>query len=405
MWMLLVISCLGGGQDVPTAEVVGGSFDVVLPIPGELKAVRSVSMSAPDLPGQTKVTWVVDEGTRVQEGDELVKFDETDLQNKLEKADNDLKISIMKIEQREAQMQVRIGDLSNEITNAELALRRAEMRTTESETVPRVEREAAVIDVQAATIALERSKSSMESARLENQAELELLGLEAERWKKQLSQAEDALTKAVMHAPSPGIVILPSIWKGGSRGPISAGDTVWGGSGILELPDLTDMQVEAWVHEVDAAKVAVGQSVDVVIDAHPDPAHKGEVTKVADLAVRRDREREVKHLEVTVTLAATSDVMKPGMTVRSEVLVSHLEDVLSIPQEAVFYDGEQPQVYVRGFGGFTAVPVQLGTTNDTHVVVSEGLQAGAEVALIDPDLAGTTPRAGSPAAASSPTGP
>ena len=398
MW----IACVGGGLEVPTAEAEEGPFEVVLAIPGELQAVRSVTISAPDLPGQTKVTWVVEEGTRVKEGDELVKFDETDLQEKLEKADNDLKVARMKIEQRQAQLDVRLGDMRNEVTNAELSLKRAQMRTTDSETVPRVEREAAQIDVQASTIALERSKSSLHAAKLEGEAEIELLRLETQRWERQLELATAALDEAVITAPSPGIVILPSIWKGGSQGPIAAGDTVWGGSGILELPDLSEMEVQAWVHEVDAAKVQVGQPVSIVIDAHPDPAHVGSVTKVADLAVRRDRRKSVKHLQVTLSLDETSPVMKPGMTVRAEVEVERLDDVVSVPQEAVFYDGEDPFVYVAGFAGFTPTSVALGTTNDTHVVVEDGLEAGAVVALVDPESADQPPRPGMPAAPSDP---
>ena len=85
---------------------------------------------------------------------------------------DDLKVAETKIEQREAQLAVRLGDLANEVTNSELSLKRAEMRITESETVPRVDRESAKIDVQGANIALGRTKSGLESARLEGRARL-----------------------------------------------------------------------------------------------------------------------------------------------------------------------------------------------------------------------------------------
>lgn len=405
LWSLL--GCFGGGGgELPTATVTRGPFEVTLAIPGELKAVRSVSLSAPDLPGQTKVTWVIDEGSRVQAGDVLVRFDETELKNTLEQAENDLEVALTKIDQRRAQLAVRLGDLQNDVTRAELGLKRAEMRLTDSETVPRVEREAARIDVEESSISVERSRAALESAKLEGQAELELLRLDADRARRTLDKVRNLLDKAVMTAPSPGIVILTPIWKGGSRGPVSAGDTVWGGSSLIELPDLAEMEVEAWVHEVDAAKVLAGQPVSVVIDAHPRPAHGGQVTRVADLAVQRDREKAVKFLKVMISLDDTTEVMKPGMTVRAEVQVDRREDVLSVPQEAIFYEGQQPVVYRKGFAGFAATPVQLDISNDTHVVV-EGLSEGDVVALVHPESAarGEPPSPGvpsGPAAAATP---
>jgi HlyD family secretion protein len=404
---LLTLGCGGSGDGgVPTAAVVAGPFDVVLVIPGELEAVRSVTMSTPNLPGQAKIEWVIDEGSHVQEGDVLVRFADSDLVEKLETAQNELQVAQTKIEQRKAQLAVRLGDLDNDVSNSSLSLERAEMRVTDSETVPRVERENARIDVQAATIAVGRSQAALESARLEGEAELELLRLEAQRAQRTLTSAEEALELAELAAPAPGIVILPPVWKGGSEGPIAAGDTVWRGSGIVELPDLSEMRVEAWVHEVDAAKVAVDQGVQVVIDAHPDPAHAGKVTKVADLAVRRDPEKSVKHLEVGISLDQTTSVMKPGMTVRAEIRVNHLDVALAVPQEAVFYDEDGASfVHVAGFTGFGRVPVKLGIANDRHVVVTDGLEAGDVVALVDPDAAGEPPRPGVSGSRSTPAGP
>lgn len=397
--LIVLAACTGGAAgDVPTASAVRGPFEVVLAIPGELKAVRSVSLSAPDLPGQAKVTWVVEEGTKVAEGDVLLRFDETDLQGTLDQARDDLEIALTKIDQRRAQLAVRLGDLENDVVRAQLALARAELRTTESETVPRVDRESTRIDVQENTLAVERSRAGLESARLEGQAELDLLRLDADRARRTLENVKKLMEKATITAPSPGLVILPEIWKGGSRGPVSAGDAVWGGSSLIELPDLSTMEVVGWVHEVDAARVSAGQPVSIVIDAHPDPKHEGAIAKVADLAVKKDRDKDVKYLKVNVTLGATTDVMKPGMTVRAEIRVDARDDVLTVPQAAIFDDGEASVVFLKGFRGWTRTPVALDVANDTHVVVVEGLSEGDVVALVDPDqvAAGEPPSPGRP---------
>ncbi len=395
-WMLLIAACSSSSQGIPTAEIERGPLEVMLTIQGELEAVRSVTVSAPPLGGPAKVTWVADEGSRVEAGDELIKFDDTELGRRLEEAQNKLDVALTKIQQKQAQLEVTLTDQRNAITKSELALQRAEMKVTDAESVPRIDRESARIDVQDATLSLAQARSKLRSARLEGEAAIELLRLEAEQAGTDLEEAKQALERAVVKAETPGLVILPEVWKGGSWGPVAVGDQVWPGRSIIELPDMSEMSVEAWVHEVDSAKVSVGQEVSVVVDAHPEPAHTGSVEKVADLAVRRNGS-QVKYLKVDIELDKTTEIMKPGMTVRAEVKVDHRDDVLSVPLEAVFPRKGESIVYTKGgFGSFEPVGVELGVRNDARVEVTSGLTEGAVVALVDPDQAGEAPSPGAP---------
>ncbi len=403
MTALIVIAmlagCFGGGSgEIPTSTAKQGPFDVTLAIPGELKAEKSVTISAPDLDGSVKVIWIIEEGEKVQEGDRLVEFDRNELQQALEKATDDHEVARIKIEQGRAKMAIKLADLENEVVSAKLSLERAQMRVTDSETVPKVERESAKIDVQESTISVGRSESAVEASRLESLAELELLRLDAVQAERRVTKASELLEDAEIKAPSPGLVILLQSWRGGSMGPVTAGDTVWAGSSILELPDLTTMEVEAWLHEVDAGKVEADQPVSIVIDAHPDDKHPGNVSKVADLAIRRDRNKKVKHLRVEVALDETTTTMKPGMTVRAEVLTDHLDDALFIPLEAVFHDEDSTFCWVSGFRGYTKTEVEVGIANDTHVVIESGIDPGDVVALVDPEKfdAGELPSPGMP---------
>ena len=71
---------------------------------------------------------------------------------------------------------------------------------------------------------------------------------------------------------------------------------------------------------------------------------------------------------------------------RSEVLLETVPDVLSIPLEAVFTseDGDH-SVRVQDGQGWRPQGIDIGASNDTHVVVTSGLLEGQTVALIDPD--------------------
>ena len=384
---LIFLAACGGDLDnaLPTALVERGEFRVVLDIPGELKALNSSTLNAPDVRGQIKITEVIEEGTRVKEGDVLVRIDTSDLETELDNALNQLEIARTKILQQEAQLTVRLADLQTDIRRAELGLERAGLRLTESETVPRVERESARLDAEESDLSLTRSQAGLQAARLEGEGQLRLLQLEVKQAEAKVERIREQIVNCTITAPTDGLVILPSIWKGGSRGPITEGDTVYSGSSLVELPDLSVMEIESWVHEIDASRVAESLLVNVVIDAFPDPTHAGTISRVANLAVKRDRNSAIKHLKVMVSLEETTEDMKPGMTTRVEVLIETIPDVIAIPQEAIFYTDSEPFLYQRSLGGWRQQPVTLGTRNDTHVVITDGLDAGDVVALTDPE--------------------
>lgn len=383
--LLFLAGCTAGaGGSIPMATATLGPFDVVLAVSGELEAVRSVTVSTPELGRSAKVTFIVEDGTRVKEGDVLVEFDRSELLAELEDEESKLEVATTKISQNEAQFQVRIADLADALDRARLDLERARMRVTDSEAIPRLEREGARLDVAEAELALARANKALEAARLQGEAELELLRIEARRAGARVQEARERLSRTTIKAPSEGLVIKQEIWNGGKRGAVQAGDTVWRGTQLLELPDLSAMQVEAWVHEVDAGRVAVGQPVEVRLDAFPDPPHQGQVERLADLAVEREDGGPAKYLRTTISLPEVLPVMKPGMTVRAEIQVEHLEAVLSIPLEAVRYEGLTTLVDRRAGAGWEATEISLGPANDTHVVVQAGIEAGDEVALVDP---------------------
>ncbi len=384
--LALFLACSGAPEvEIPTTVVERSDFRVQLDIPGELKATESMSVSVPDLRRQAKVTWIVDEGDRVEEGDLVVTFDDTELVTDLVSSQTSWEIATTKNNQKRAQLKVRLKDLENAVVRARLHLERAQMKVTDSETVPRVDRESARIDVRESTLEVERAEAALESARLEGEAELHLLKLEATREQAKVDAARRRLEQTKLYAPASGLVIKPRVWKGGSRGPVVAGDSIWSGANIIELPDLAEMEVQAWVHEVDAAKIASEMPVTVVIDAFPEPERIGTVSKVADLAVERERNSDIKHLEVTISLAKTDPVMKPGMTVRGEVLLEIVPGVLSVPLEAIVVTPEGANsVHVKDGGGWRRQLVQLGPSNHTHVVVNSGMVEGQVIALIDP---------------------
>lgn len=391
--------------DVPVATVTRGSLDITLTVTGEMEAVNSVVVTAPPVGGQKKITTLVDEGALVAEGDVVVAFDTTDFLDEVRLAESDLEVIETRIKQQQSKAERELAALDVEIARAHIAVERAELTLTDSETVARVERERARLAVEEANISLKKMAEDKVTKEQDLAGELRLLELEKDKVKTRLARSRSALDACTVRAPTSGLVIPSRAWKGSSWGVLEEGDNVWPGQTVLQIPDLSALQVVVQVHEVDASLVAVGQAGTFSLDAFPGPVYAAEVSQMANLATTIDRGSKVKYFRTVLKVANTDPTMKPGMTAKVEVAVETLDDVLSIPREAVFEGDEGPRAWVKDGAGFTARAVELGKKNATHVVILSGLSEGDVVALADPSDASGGGEGAKPGAGKAPSRP
>jgi multidrug efflux pump subunit AcrA (membrane-fusion protein) len=191
-----------------------------------------------------------------------------------------------------------------------------------------------------------------------------------------VEKLEKNISLASLTSPADGLVLIEELWdekfKVGKEVPLAYT--------IINLPDISNLQVVGWVHEVDSPKVQLGQTARVTMDAHPDTKVDATVVKVASLAVTRG-DHDERYLRVVLELAETLPKMKPGMTVETDLLVRSLTDAVLIPSEAVFPSPEGPVVYVDDG---QAKSVTILATDGTRTAV-EGVDPGTSVWTVSAD--------------------
>src|ERR1019366_8064470 len=94
----------------PTFQVKRDEFLDVLQFRGELKAMKSVSITAPADAGDLQILKIVPDGTQVKQGDVVVEFDPSKTQMDLAQDKSALKSSQADIDQVRAQ-----GRLNEEV--------------------------------------------------------------------------------------------------------------------------------------------------------------------------------------------------------------------------------------------------------------------------------------------------
>jgi RND family efflux transporter MFP subunit len=234
---------------------------------------------------------------------------------------------------------------------------------------------------------VKRAETKLESQRVINTEEERKLELRVSQAKAELEKAIVDKESLTLTAPMAGLVVYPKVWSGGSNPQkVQEGDTPWPGQPIIELPDLSEMEVATEVSEIDVSKVELGQKVEIRLDAFPESLFVGSVTSVATLAKERGEENPAKVFEVTVVIDNTSPILRPGMTASARIIVDELPERLWIPVDGVFSADDTTVVYRVEGGSLLQTPVALGPKNENAVVVTAGLDVDDVVSLVEPGV-------------------
>jgi len=241
------------------------------------------------------------------------------------------------------------------------------------------------LEVTRARLAVEQAREKIETQGIIDTEERRKLELKLQQVRNELNAALKDMGKLTLTAPAPGLVVYRENWSTDTK--VQVGDNPWPGMPLVELPDLSRIVAATQINEVDVSKVAEGLDVIVTLDAFPEKSFTGKISDIATLATEKERRSSVKVFIVEAVLDQSDPIMKPGMTVKVEVVVERIPDVIHVPLESVFERGDGMICYVRANGSFEERQVTLGKRNDNFVVVEQGLEESERVALRDPNLA------------------
>lgn len=120
---------------------------------------------------------------------------------------------------------------------------------------------------------------------------------------------------------------------------------------FLIANDLSKIQVEATIGEVDIGKVKVDQEVSFYVDAYPDEKFSG---KVGQVRLQPITQQNVVSYEVIIDVINEDNKLLPGMTANISIIVDKRADILQVPNMALRYQPaltkDQYAQYVQAFG-------------------------------------------------------
>ncbi len=401
-WTVLLLACASGlfaayhygtnttRVDVPVAKARLGDFIIGVRTRGEIRSVRSIVLTAPQVP-DPRIVHLAESGKPVKTGDVVVEFDAAQQeQNYLEK-NTSVRTADSEIVQLKASQQITKEMDSMNLMTSQYNVERAKLEASKAEVLSEIEGAKNRIDVGVSEGDLNQVKTTINSHKTEQDADLGRLEQKKDKTVRDSERAKGYLSKLVLRAPNDGIVnILPNFRSSGSFGstppPFKEGDRAWTGASIAEIPDLSQMRLDLKLEEVDRGKIKLGQRIKVRVDAIPDKEFTAVLDWISPIAavIWKGMGLTEKLFPARATLTNLDPRLRPGMTGSAEIVIENYSKVLLIPARASFLSNGKPAVYVQKGQDFELRRIEVGKRNETDIMVAKGLKPGEVIALENP---------------------
>ncbi len=202
--------------------------------------------------------------------------------------------------------------------------------------------------------AVDLAKSNFISSQAKDEADNNLKIAEAA-----LRLAEAKLAKMDIRAPFTGILGLRSV---------SVGDYVKEGADLVNLESIDPLKVDFRVPEIYMRQVAVGQPLQIQLDALPGRTFEGKVSAMNPLLDAAGRS-----VVIRAVVRNPDTLLRPGMFARVRLITRDTQDALVLPEQAIVPQGDQQFVYRVIDGKAVRTKVEVGQRRDAKVEMLAGV--------------------------------
>ena len=351
-----------------TAFITRGEFSDSVSASGSIKPISSTVVT-PEVDGIIQDVQVT-EGSVVKKGDKLFTIKNDELDKAVRKAAQQVKAAENEVSKAKAALAaarsgaVGVGEDDQENGGANAPSVEASVETAQA-------------NLESAQIALEEARSAHNDA---------------------VAQAD----KRTVTAPCDGTVIVMNAVNGASvgySGGAGAGSNSGSGASgsLITIADLSKMKVNVQINEVDISRIAVDQKAQVTFAALRELSCEATVTHVSTVSSSGGdtsgmsydgRGHAIVTYDVELLIETPDASIKPGMTASADIMIQHMENVLTVPLFALAEDETGTYVNVvtsrddKNNPQVKRVPVTVKAKSSTTAVIEgEGINDGTEVLL------------------------
>ncbi len=277
-------------QRFALAEVQRGDLVVKTYLRGELRAVRSLTLTAPNIGTQSQITQLAPMGSLATRGDLIFELDDSERVAALE----DSLLTVEQIQENlkkaEAELEIRKSQDEVEIVQANFQVRRAELEVQRNELLADIDARKNELTLEEARRRKQKLEADIENRLKQRESELAVLREQLNKAQLDVDRDKRRIAQSRVLAPLTGLVAILQNRSGGRGGfgqslpEIREGDQIPAGMSVAQLLDLSEMELLTRVEESERANLREGQEVLIRLDAIPDKTVTGTIKRLGNTA-------------------------------------------------------------------------------------------------------------------------
>src|SRR3954452_20471850 len=277
-------------QQIATTKVRRGDVIVRSFTRGEVRAVRSATLVAPNLFGTVQVTQLAELGSFAREKDLVIEFDDSEVNSRVEEKQLEIDQIDEQIKKAEADLAIRNNQDQVELLRTKYSVRRADLEVKRNELLSAIDAKKNVLNLEESKRRLTQLESDIKSRLEQAQAEMAVLKEKKNKALLELSRERQRLSQVRILSPMSGLIAIKQNRQGGFFFPgmqipdIREGDQVQPGMAIADVLDLSELEIVAKVGELDRANLKDGQDVVIQLDAVGDKKFSGKIKTMSGTA-------------------------------------------------------------------------------------------------------------------------
>ena len=288
---------------------------------GVVEDVQAQTIEMPSLPGawQRRIEWMAKEGTRVEQGEIVIRLDPGDLIAREEQTRTDLEKRRLSAERREVEVRLELLEAQQRTAEAESRVKLAALDASiPATTIPRLDFERYQLALAENQRALVRAQAEVLNKEQELEDVIAENALDVEQAEGTYDRIKAALDATQIRAEKPGFLIYGSNRFTGKK--IFPGETHFSGFEIAAVASPEDLQVRFWVHEADILEIRRGQIMAVMADSLGTEPFEARVAWTSSQAQRREDWGDAGYFEVVAEpVAGMPSSLMPGMSVLGRI--------------------------------------------------------------------------------------
>lgn len=370
---------------LPMAAAHKGDFLVLVRTRGQLIAQRSEQLTAPLDATDLQIVFLAPAGGPVKKDEVVIRFDPSRMQQDLKERQVALDQAQAALDQAVADAKIAADQDKIDLSNANFQAEKAKLEAAKQAIVSKIQGEESEIDFTLAQQRLKVQKAAIITHEKSAESHIASLTRARDTAKTQVEFTQHQLSLMELKSPLDGVInYMPNYSQGWMNAqPFKVGDHAVAGGVLAEIPDLSTLQMEAKVDEVDRGRVAVGNKVMVHVDAFPEKVMPATVAFITPLPEQNNEWPPSRSFRAYARIESPDARLRPGMNAGSDIVETKIPNAISVPAKALFTRDGKPVVYVKAGEQYVAKPVQVTAKNPDEVAIT-GIDAGTMVALSDP---------------------